>query len=1474
MEEDEVKTQEAKKQRRKRIRRTIFLVYKPIIIILIVVFIISLIGSLGLYFLDMIDSKEDSKNKKNAPAAARNYMNNTTIGTEGEITLGKTAREFWDEMKESENKMTEYLNSPEELAKLLNASLATQYPDTRPNPDDPIDWDEINKDIDSKEVQGIIKFKRKDEDGNEITMTYCNPSEFQGYISEYNSSGSEDAKQKAMTHFTLEKQGGYGGTANFTKYELTEEQLRGLTNVCIAEEGGTVEGIAAAASVIANIFELTYKGTWNGQTGGQALYDCVRNSGWFGLPGQNKDSAIAYMEGRTSWGETISANQQQIEVVRKVLIQGMRTVPGYIDEYDSWSGKDYSIDTGSVSNTKDYIPFKTKITNDYGSTYTFYGFPAEDPFGYTSEENRSRIGDAHYDPKTWQVIGGSTTGTANNASQITPQQIIEKATEVMNYARTNGYRYGNSTATPPTTDKWISCDRLVAKTLWDLGFTDQGKGGFTCGNGEKYLTEHGFVESHSFSDIGYGSIILVKHHGKSYWSHMFIATTPIDPNKPFGRLDAGSDGRIGTQQPLTNQRWTYRTDEIAVFNIPGYGAGTTGPGTTAGNAGSLSGNQLEIYNVLKNGVDYNGKHINGLNNMQIAAILGNIARESSTNPSTIAPAGYKGLIQWSTGRFAGLEAYAKSKGKDWTDLQTQSEYILIELFGDNTEYWNGGKSARDKFLNATTVREATKIFLVTTEMGRAYNGESDEVVQSWYPSWDLDAGYTAAEEAYAKMGGGSLNNTDSTYVVKIARWNEHHDILMVEPEDEENPGHEDQVTYSMTVDTIEYQKYVSQYAMPFNYLWTMLVVSQEKNFAFDLADLVYGSTFEITVLDSINCGQPVQDVKTYTKVKTYRVPHRNQETGKDESYNYEEEVEYTQTHITYDITDTVEVDLTKADSWCVDYEKEYEFNSGEKEKVTTKRKIVEKIVEEMVQNASKNNKENTENNNDTENTNTEDQNSVTNEENNVNNENNENQEDENTTTIVQRKVSTVEEETSTQLILYTSHEVQNKLKDNKKSKTPNFVTVLGKYPKARSNIINAQYWLFEILESNEDTKDMVDLTKYMLYKATGTSFGITEYDNYLYDPKAFMTINEELYGNTDEEKVWYTLRSAGFEEYAVAGLMGNMKIVSNIKSNNVEDSYERKLGTDNQYTAKVNAGMDDNNKDKGVYTRANFINDKSGYGIFMWNTTEEKTGLYDYVRSQGKDINNLKAQLEYFIAEVKGEGLAQDYAKQVKEGSVKVEKKVATEEDWENAKNIKDATTSFLRFYVQPNDANDLKERIKAAQEYYDRFKGKTAPNSTFLSGDFLAAAKKVHDDEMGWHYYQSVDELNFSDIEGALNNPNKATCCSTYVSCVIYAAGYASREQMNSCDFNSPEGIYEFFKAKGWQEITSYDALQPGDVVFMVGGSAQGGGTRRYGHVQIYAGDGTWFNAGGNSSIQSPAPYSKDCRARFCSALRPKPIK
>lgn len=168
--------------------------------------------------------------------------------------------------------------------------------------------------------------------------------------------------------------------ADFPKYNLSNEELRKLANLCYQEQGSEA-GSAAEASLMCNLYESS-RGS-----GYSSVYDYARNSGWFARAGYHMDNG--------------NAPEVVVTIVTNVIKGGYRTLPKYVDEHDCFSDISSATNDGKAINVSDKSQYKKNVTilhNVYGSTYTFYCFPdsISDPFGYTSEDLRSQVGDACY----------------------------------------------------------------------------------------------------------------------------------------------------------------------------------------------------------------------------------------------------------------------------------------------------------------------------------------------------------------------------------------------------------------------------------------------------------------------------------------------------------------------------------------------------------------------------------------------------------------------------------------------------------------------------------------------------------------------------------------------------------------------------------------------------------------------------------------------------------------------------------------------------------------------------------------------------------------------------------------------------------------------------------------------------------------------------------------------------------------------
>lgn len=114
---------------------------------------------------------------------------------------------------------------------------------------------------------------------------------------------------------------------------------------------------------------------------------------------------------------SLDNDEHHKDIVRQVLVNGKRTMPIYIDEHDCFSDIPSATNNGTpitVSDRSAYVKDTTIIHNAYGSTYTFYSFPAEDsdPFGYHEKFGS----DFHYEFDPTKATTSNATTTYNNSN--------------------------------------------------------------------------------------------------------------------------------------------------------------------------------------------------------------------------------------------------------------------------------------------------------------------------------------------------------------------------------------------------------------------------------------------------------------------------------------------------------------------------------------------------------------------------------------------------------------------------------------------------------------------------------------------------------------------------------------------------------------------------------------------------------------------------------------------------------------------------------------------------------------------------------------------------------------------------------------------------------------------------------------------------------------------------------------------------
>ena len=855
-------------------------------IILTVVIIVVFIMSGAVFVIKKDDGTYKEGDWSNTQFAAGQFIGNTSISYDGKISTNMSAQELWDKLIEEDSRVNVYLDGPEELLKLMNAEIVTNYPDLRPNPDEEIDWDAINSDLDSKDIQGIIKFKRAQSNGTTSTMSYVDSDTFYNWIELYCATGDETARQNALTHFTIEKNmaAGTGATDNL---EYNGKDI--VTDIS--------ERIVAAAQIT----------PWPGASLCQAWVRAVYANAGLG--------DVAYAKAVDAYrANVVSTEMDNIPIGAAVYGTGTGAYgAGHVGIY---------IGNGQVMDSVS-SGIRTQSLEEWVAWQENYGFTVDGKTGWLG----------------WGWQSGS------------PTKIISGGDE------------------DGADDEEHDDDDEVSTVDMQL-ITDNGKVTF-------YNADGSAMEGGNLTALGYEV----------------------------------SDGQVAMKD-LQQYKNCVIYIETAETGEGSYANGKFFYVTDTG--GGLADNQVDVY----------------------------VDEDQST--------------------------------------------LLAEPYGSYTS--------------------GAKIYLV----------ESNVTLDD-YNSKYLD-------KEIGEVDSGTTQNQNA-YSVVVATWSK---TQVIVESDDPQVEESNNTTLSMTTQKINYQDFVSGYTMPFDYLWDLLVLTEDKDFVFDLADLVYDSEIEITIHDNENVHTK-KDIYNYTRKErvlttnvTGSITYRQNSTDGTQTIAGDqvktfakssgfEPVEYpypyktTKTTIT--TTNTLDISLTKADVWIVKYEKKYEYQG---QQLGTEQSGGAQALD----NVDYGDPEviHTDRNGDGAATLQSEQSALISQGNTIVSSN------VNTTCNVWYGVFDITEEITnkTDTTKYISSPATIEEKTDKNATEPNFVTILldDDNLQAQRYILDASSWLFDILAGNEKTADMVDLTKYLLYKALGIDSGVTEFDFSIYDPKNFVSIDGD-YGDWD-----------------------------------------------------------------------------------------------------------------------------------------------------------------------------------------------------------------------------------------------------------------------------------------------------------------------------------------------------------------------
>lgn len=602
---------------------------------------------------------------------------------------------------------------------------------------------------------------------------------------------------------------------------------------------------------------------------------------------------------------------------------------------------------------------------------------------------------------------------------------------------------------------------------------------------------------------------------------------------------------------------------------------------------------------------------------------------------------------------------------------------------------------------------------------------------------------------------------DSDYYAVIATW-----------EEVKNNG--ESTLHNMTTVNIDYQEMTKGYTMPFKYLWALLLVGQEKEFVLDLADLVYDSVLELTVLDSVRTNTTV-NTETYTElIKIYThdvtvsgsaetIDPKTKDVISTESINagpvdfQPQTVKEPRTIIntTVTSTNTVKAIVSYADIWALEYINE--FGISIPASINTEQNIPQSDTEFPEQPDKTDN-------GDPLGLAAKFKGSVDSQHSGANK-------------IVNTTVSCTSD------YWYAKEEWNINIKnreDNVKNvsgpkkvreKTDpddletNFVTLLRdrKHQKAAQNIYSAPQWIFDILEHNEETADMVDLTKYLLYKVFEKKYdGVDTFDYNLF---------------------------------------------------NLDDF---------NYVGDINRPDGGDGSTGGSGSGGNYVFADSGIdGV--------EGDIFDYLLARGvpaAGISAIVGNLEERVnnGEMTWEEAFESFKKtwdEIKSNNTELLDALMNAKDEEG---LKDAAWKFAQYQGQvignKYDEDKIKQQVDNASKWYDEFLEKN-PYATIGDGSNILywaelTAKEMH--EQGVKYSQ--EGLEYYDAEkNADYYTMKRQDCGGYVASVLYKSGAVTKEEWDyianaNTGFHRPDYLVKSLKNIGWLVISPSEPLMPGDVV------------------------------------------------------------